>query len=627
MGALKSDKIQPEKLSQMTSKERHDFFSKLVGEEHATTTNSLFESKLLLKNQKYAMTEWAKKVAGLKPELKKDLLTKINSLDRVLDPQDKQRFMSDLASTKLGMNVTQTEAKTIADLAKKAEGLRSGSDRMAYGRATVALSNYVNDLKRSAEKVSLGEALKHPGKLTTFVAGNAKAINASLDNSAIFRQGWKTLWTNPGIWQKNARQSFKDLVRQFGGKPVMDEVNADIVSRPTYDKMVKAKLAVGILEEAFPTTAPEKIPLLGRAYKASEAAYTAFVHRTRADVFDKMLQVAEKSGVDTTDKTQLEAIGKLVNSLTGRGHLGRLEPVANTVNNVFFSPRFLKSNIDTLTAHQFQKGVTPFVRKQAAVNLVKVITGTAAIMTVANALRPGSAELDPRSSDFGKIKVGDTRFDVTGGMGSIMTLAGRLASQNSKSSTTGQLTKLNSGAYGAQTEADVVINFFENKLSPAASVVKDILKGQSSQGGKVTLGGEVQNLVSPMGVQNYLQMKNDPHSANALLTVIVDGLGISANTYGTSPSDWTQNPGKEVTAFKQAVGDTKFKQANNDYNKRVNDYVSRITQDSRYKNLPSDQQKTLITEEKAKVQKQVLKDNGFIYKVKRGSNKNLKSLL
>src|SRR5436309_2307439 len=81
------------------------------------------------------------------------------------------------------------------------------------------------DIKRQANKFSKAD-LKAPGRLDlkigNSIAGNAKALKASMDNSAIFRQGWKTLLTHPGIWQKNARQSFVDLVQSFGGKAVMD---------------------------------------------------------------------------------------------------------------------------------------------------------------------------------------------------------------------------------------------------------------------------------------------------------------------------------------------------------------------------------------------------------------------
>lgn len=638
---LKSGAIDPAKLSKMSSDERNKFFEDYVGKPNSKDVNALFESKLLLKNQQQGMITWAKSVAGLSEPAKTDLISKISRMDKVLDPDDKQAFLKDLASTKLGVNVTQDEAKQIADLSKKVENGRAtrdaGGNRLEYGRSKVALSNYVNELKIDAQKLSFkGNPLKTAGRAVKRLPGETKAINASMDDSALLRQGWKTLWTHPGIWQKNARASFGNLVKQFGGKNVMDEVMADIVSRPNYDQYVKAKLAVGNLEEAFPTTAPEKIPILGRAYKASEAAYTAFVQKTRADVFDKYLEIANKSGVDTTDQTELRSIGKLVNSLTGRGSLGELEAVGNKVNNVFFSPRFLKSNIDTLT-HPFGVDlaggkVTPFARKQAAINLVKIVSGTAAVITIANAVRPGSVELDPRSSDFGKIKIGDTRFDVTGGSSSIITLAARLATMSSKSTTTGQVSKLNSGKYGAETGVDVANDFIDNKLSPVGSVIKDLLQGKNQNTGtKPTVTNEIGNLFTPLGVQNLTSMKGNPNAANPMLTLIIDGLGINANTYkpatqsGQSP--WLTSTAKSITQFKSKVGAPQFNKAANEYNNKLNNYLDSIKKNKQYQQLPQSKQATVVTKEKAKLQKDIFKENNFKYKEQKTNTKQLNKFL
>lgn len=634
--------IDPAKLSKMTSEERHDFFKGFSDKESATTINSLFESKLLLKNQQKGMVTWAKSLTGMSTEAKKDIITRIERMDKVLSEPDKNAFLKDLAATKLGVAVSHEEANAIAQLSRQVEVARTamegGADRYKYGEAKVNLSNYVNDLKVKSEKMKFSDIKTNlPGTIAKGLdraAGNAKAINASLDNSAIFRQGWKTLWTNPILWQRNARQTFVTIAKQLGGKNMMDAVHADIVSRPTYDKMVKAKLDVGNLEEAFPTTAPEKIPILGRIYKASEAAYTGFVQKQRADVFDKYLHIAEKSGVNINDKTELEAIGKLVNSLTGRGSLGRAEPVAGVVNNVFFSPRFVKSNLDLITQPLGGGGAkTAFARKQAAINLLKVVSGTSAVLAIANTVKPGSVEWDPRSSDFGKIRIGNTRFDVSGGGSSLAVLAARLApiligkQPMSKSATTKQLSPINSGKFGATTGLDVVVDFFGNKASPGGQVILDLLKGQDHSGNKPTVKGEAANLYTPMGFKNWQELNADPHSANHTAAMIADGLGIAANTYGAQKDSMLKSTGKEVTAFKNKVGMDKFKKAAAKYDKRVNDNVTKLVDDPRYKKLSTDDQKAVITKQKLKEQGRIFNDYDFKYKRAKPQKDKFKDLI
>ncbi|MDQ3818037.1 MAG: transcription factor S-II central domain-containing protein [Acidobacteriota bacterium] len=538
-----SGKIDPEKLAAMTSQERHAFFAESLGEANATGVNALFESKLLLKNKQAGMVNWARKVLGENTPAGRDIISKIKRMDKILSPAEENAFLEELASQRLGTHVTYDEAQKITELSQKITetkaAMDNGGDRMEYGRAVVALRNYVADLKGKANALSKAD-FKAPGRLAlkvaNSIAGNAKAIKASMDNSSIFRQGWKPLLTHPGVWQKNARQSFVDLVQTFGGKEVLNEVDADIASRPNSlnNYYTTAKLDVGVVEESYPTSLPEKIPVVGRVYKASEVAFTAFVRRTRADVFDKYIDIAKESGVNLDDKSELESIGRLVNSLTGRGHLGPLEPAAKVINNVFFSPRALKANIDTLLLHPTDK-MSGFARKQAAYNLLKIVGGIAAILAIAKALRRDSVDFDPRSADFGKIRIKDTRFDVSAGMSSVVTLASRLITQSTKSSTTGQVNKLNSGKYGAQTGTDVVYNFFENKLSPVSAVVKDLLKGQDFNGDKPTVTGELRNLLTPLPVTTFLELKNNPNSANILASMIADGLGIATNTYSAKP--------------------------------------------------------------------------------------------
>ncbi len=614
--ALVKGEVNPEKLAKMTSEERHAKFSDLVGEGNAKFVNAQFEQKLLLKNQQAGYIRWAKKLIGVTPEVRRDLVSRVQKMDKVLNPTEERAFLKDLASTKLGIDVTQTEAKQIANMSKQLtdlEGLKradntfpSEDKRMEYGRAKVALGNYLSDLKNTAAKQSLKQQAMHPIESTGKVAGFAKALKASLDNSAIFRQGWKTLATNPIVWQKNARKSFIDIAKNLGGKDTLKEVQADIISRPNADQYRKMKLDIGNTEDEFPTSLPGKIPILGRAYKASEGAYTGFLYRQRADIADKLLSMADKSGVDITDKAQLESMGKLINALTGRGHLGRFEgKPAATLNNMFFSVRFMKSNWDTLTAHQFQKGVTPFVRKQAAQNLAKVVALSAGVLTIAHFIDPKSVELDPTSKNFGKIKVGHTTFDVTGGMAGIATLAAQIVKNQQKSSSSGIITKF-SNTYGGTTALDALNNYFENKASPAGSFVEDLLKRSDFNGNPLSAKNEAINLFVPLPATTYAQTRSDPKAANATLTLIADGLGIASNT-NTPNKNLKTNLTKSDKGLLDKIGEDKFQQYNDTYNKRLNDF----TGGSYYQNLPPDKKTSASTIATNRIKDELYKQYGF----------------
>lgn len=549
---LKSGKINPDKLAKMTSKERRAFFNSF-GEENAKKINALFESKLLLKNQKRGMITWAKKISGISKDAKRDILSRINRLDKVLDVNEEKKFLEDLASQRLGVDVTQKEAKTIYKLAQDIEGKLAkipedapvkSKERIEYGMSKVVFEKYFNELKKGTPSLVkwMTDYLKNPSKIIIELAGATKSMLATLDNSFFGRQGLKVLFNSPIIWSKAFVKSFADFSKALVKIDAMDMIKADAYSRPNAinGKYKMGKFDIGeIVEEAFPSSIPEKIPLLGRVFKGSENAFMGAALRMRTDLADKYIKMAGNQGVDVASKKELEAIGRLVNSMTGRGNIGRLDVFGKEINAMFFSIKFLKSNFDTLTMHLFDKGATKFTKKQAAKNLFKITAGIAGTLTLAELMFPGSVETDPRSVDFGKIKIGDTRFDITGGMGSLFVLANRLRPTKregewgfwTKSSTTGENYKLNSKKYGARTALDMVEDFFENKFSPLAGLGRDILKGEHFGGENIAAKTILRNLTFPLSVQSMQELLANKNSAPLLQSLILEGLGIGTQTY------------------------------------------------------------------------------------------------
>lgn len=562
LAALKDGTINPEKLAEMSSTERRMALEPLLGKDAAIEANKRFEQKILTKNLEQTAVTWAIDVAGLKTRVRQDIISKIQRMDeRILDPKEEAKFLADLAAQKLGVEVTFEEVKQINKLSKKIDELQkhngdlSNNDkRLEYGHAVVALRRYVEERKEATlpsvrDHIQNKQYIEAVKQIGTGTAGNSKAINSSMDNSSIFRQGWKVLWTHPTIWTPNALKSFKHLVTYKNQQQVLDALDADIVSRPTYDLMKEAKLDVGVNEEVFPTTLPEKIPGAGRIYKATENAYTAFVRKTRADVFDAYIKIAKSQNLELTPN-ELQSIGKMVNSLTGRGNLGSLEGVGNTINVFFFSPKFLKSQFDVLYqpfGGAKSGGVrSNFVRREAAKNLIKMAVGAATILAIAKMLMPDSVETDPRSTDFGKIKIGKTRFDVTGGLGSVIVLLARFATHTSKNAETGEMKDLLDPKFGGQNVLDVVVQFFEGKTSPVGSVLRDrLLTGETFEGKRPTVLGNMRDMFVPLpfrtgkdafyDAQTYKQDSMLKKGGRIGGTVTADMLGIGANVKQKRP--------------------------------------------------------------------------------------------
>jgi len=548
--------INPGTLNSMTSPQRREFFAKSFGEENAKNINANFESTLLLKNQEIGMVRWAEKIIGLRPDVKRGILEKIRGLDKALNPEEEKSFLTDLVAKRLGIDMEVEQAKTLSDLSKKVSELEvkadkegkfpTETDRFEYGASKVALENYFNELKLQAREGVYNKNILDKIKNTVVdLPGAMKSVVASMDNSFWGRQGINTLLDlrTSKIWVRNFLKSWGDIKNQVlakgrfytsGDNAVLDAIKADIYSRPN---AVTGKYKAGgyglnvFTEEAYPSSLPEKIPLLGRLFKASEVAYNGGALRMRADLADRYIKLAEKQGVNTLNPDEAKPIGHLIGSITGRGSLGKAETLSKEINTWAFSIKFLKANVDILTAGMSDSKVrnNPYARKEAAKNLLSIVATLTSVLVIAKALNPDSVESDPRSTNFGKIKIFGKYVDITGGKAGIITMVSRLATGKSKSAT-GEITDLNDPKFGARNKLDVLYSFLEGKLSPMAGILRDFLKNEMFGGEEFTLENILKRQL-PLPVQNYSEIVNDPTSEFPLGSIILDGLGFSTVSY------------------------------------------------------------------------------------------------
>lgn len=575
--AFKSGDITLAKLFTMTDSEAHTVLANYVGEDFARVINAEFE-KAKLSKQKDALTKFVQKLfpEPKQIDIRSDFEKKIDRMDKALTGGEAENFMKDLANQKLGTKtVTEEEVKKMVELRKDFEAKRElikpespirSDERIAYGLAVDDFKQYVAELKNAQDNVSIGENIKHkilnPGELLYDIGSNTKSILASLDNSFFGSQGVKELlspWSGGTLrWAKNFVKSFPDIAKQLVVKssldpkkafdalndPVMKAIRADIWSRPNAlnGKYQAAKGGYGLgvtTEEAFPTSFPERIPGLGRLFKASEVAFNGAALRMRADLADSLIRNAEKNGINTTDKLEVDGLSKLTQALTGRGDIGKLGVMSKEINALLFSIKFLKSNIDTLTApFKYVAGAVRgeteglYAKKVAATKTLEIITSLAAVLAIAEVVSPGSVDFDPRRGKLGQIKIMNHWYDISGGQGAIIALASRLVptKHNGKwgfwyaSPTTGKFTQLNSNEFKATTALDIGEQFVEGKLSPAAGVLRDLWKGRDYQGRTPTAGTILSELVTPLPIQSFLQIK-DPTSADGLLALISEALG------------------------------------------------------------------------------------------------------
>jgi hypothetical protein len=154
--------------------------------------------------------------------------------------------------------------------------------------------------------------------------------------------------------------------------------------------------------------------------------------------------------------------------------------------------------------------------------------------------------IDPRSADFGKIKDGDTRFDVLGGFTQYIRFGAQFITGQKIDSTTGAQTEAGKGLAGSRL--DILLNFFENKEAPFPSLVTTELKGKDISGNSIyNLKGQKDQLLQrfiPLLAQDIGDLFSHPNGAVLRLAGVLAGLGTGVQTYGQQDLPVT---GKEKT--------------------------------------------------------------------------------
>ncbi len=367
------------------------------------------------------------------------------------------------------------------------------------------------------------------------VANLPRAIMASFDLSAPLRQG-AFLIGKP----KQFIPAFGKMFKAFGSEKAYKAIQADIIRKPSYKLMRQSKLALTEIdarltmrEERFMSNLGEKIPLVGKGIRASNRAYTGFLNKLRADVFDDLVNKARKLGLEPEKDILLsKSIANFVNNATGRGSLGKLQGAAIGLNSFFFSPRLMASRLSLLNPIYYIKQ-PPFVRIQA---LKSLLTASGVATTVMGLAKLGGLEIgyDPRNADFGKIKIGKVRHDILAGFGQYIRAGAQIITGKYISSVSGKEVTLGEG-YRPLTRLDIFTRQIESKEAPLASFATDLMRGQNWMGEDVKVVKEIGRRFVPMVIGDMIDLAKEDPKLLPLGIPAVFGVGLL--TYESYPSE------------------------------------------------------------------------------------------
>lgn len=361
-----------------------------------------------------------------------------------------------------------------------------------------------------------------------------QSMRAAQDFSAVLRQGgWMTI-THP----IRSFRALPDMFRAAVSEEKAWRINEDIKSRTNGYRYWRSKLEFtnpeGPLterEENYRSTFAERIPIVGRGVKGSNRAFATFLNRVRADAFDAMTD-AFTARDRTLTQVEENAIADFINITTGRGAIRsqQFRAAVDAMNGLLWSPRYVTSRFQLLAGTALYGGSNA-TRKMIAGEYARFLMGMMFVYTLGT-WAGGEIETDPRSSDFGKIRFGNTRADPLSGISQSAAFLSRVLSGEAKRAS-GEIVPLRGEGvpYGGDKVPDVVWRFLRTKFAPGPASVLEMASQETIVGEPLTWGQTVTNAVVPMSfVDVYQAMREQGVPAGTALGLLAV-LGAGMQTY------------------------------------------------------------------------------------------------
>lgn len=284
-------KIDIESMYKMTSKERRALFAPFVDTETAKFINSKFENAMKSSNEK-ALENWAKSVFTAQEKKSgkyQDVLKKIEKLKEldVLDPENNDAFLEDLAATKLGATITADEAQKISEISGRLQEesgklSKFGTPTKEYFKVRHEMDNYLASLVPSSRLKVATSVIARGTLLFSFKSPFLNVESNTIQGAIQAAQRRFETKTLGGVNNDFAIEYMKFV------NDVYKDTGYDVSRMLTLDADPKIKG-----EETTTTQGPGKVRAVGRFYEdlifkktqgAPDVAFSSFAFADRANL-------------------------------------------------------------------------------------------------------------------------------------------------------------------------------------------------------------------------------------------------------------------------------------------------------------------------------------------------------
>ncbi len=463
-----------------------------------------------------------------------------------------------------------TEAQVVAALARDPKATpprRRTPEANAAGRAEKDLNAArvaEARAKKAARAAQADLAPRGRGDLLAAIAGLPRSVLATGDMSGVGNQAAPLIRRHPVVAARVFAEAFGTFFSTYRAERLDLAIRSDarqpkreaagLYLAPVGEGAEAAKLTDR--EETFMSRLAERSPWLVRAVvgagvgtvtfgpgvgtaagavagvgakavmRASESHMVSFLNLLRVQVFD-----AYAAAHPDATAEELAGFAHVTNLLTGRGELS--EGMARAGGWLLFSPRLTAARFQVLGA--VLKPETPrAARLEALSSLVALVGVNAALLALADVAGGDETDvgLDPRSSDFGKLRWGSLRVDLFGGYSQVARLGARgvLAGTDAYGLTERPADRRD---IDPLTEIGRMANA---KKAPWIGATVSLVTGKDFMGDPIAPHEVVAQSLTPIGVQSAAEAVEadtplDSDAARAAVVTAANFFGIATDTY------------------------------------------------------------------------------------------------
>ena len=483
-------------------------------------------------------------------------------------------------------NAIKRRIKTLANNLQRIEEKLAARDYSTMKKPPSALANAVSldpevikatKLRNAARDRLAQERKQFKRSLTPYSAGGKvldwwealtsapRIFRTMLDLSATFTQGAALTATHPILGYRALLNS----IAAFQSEANTDNIQAAMNADPDWAEFIEmgghaytvSNLDERSIPEEFRGIEKKLITINGKEYgigdipgvKASERSFGMFLNSINLSLY-KALKNAGGWGPTGPSISQKKDIANSLNVASGYGYdqTGQQGFWDNMVSIAMWAPRFAISGLKMATAYNVWRpqlmvaGSTAdrsyadraTSSKQMAKEYVKQLTGMAAWTLLATLLLGRKDPeylkevIDPRSSEFLNVLIGNTRINFFGPIKQWWQFMARLL--------TGET--VNGGKVRKTTAANTIIRMARSKASPIAGTIWNVIEGKDFTGEEYNGWKAVRDLTVPLSGNDLIEAWKENSVANALMLTPFIIAGAGKSTYHPDEYGMAVNP-------------------------------------------------------------------------------------